>query len=72
MLLQLIKLCHNFCRDDFPDEQIPTLEDAITTCLDLDLQMFIDVKKFVGVSQVLSQVISVITYFKKGSVYFFF
>ncbi|KAK3740690.1 hypothetical protein QZH41_019067, partial [Actinostola sp. cb2023] len=39
-------------RDEFPIEQIPTLEDTITTCLDLGLQMYIDVKTYTRVNRV--------------------
>ena len=33
-----------FYSQAFPNERIPSLEDAVKVCLDLDLKMFFDVK----------------------------
>lgn len=39
-------------RDKFPDEKIPTLEEAVELCLELQLKMFIDVKDSSNVQKV--------------------
>ncbi|EDO48015.1 predicted protein [Nematostella vectensis] len=39
-------------REQFPNECIPSLEETISTCINLGLQMYIDVKKFTEANKV--------------------